>query len=81
MKAKMAIAKKLQEGDKKTCKQWLEMTEPETYSLRHHRSAYGDLRRRLGLHAKTLPPIDHKKEYERLKNGLDELRKELNLAP
>lgn len=79
MKAKMALVKKVYAGDIKACWKWLEMTEPEIFSLRHHRSALGDLRRRAGLRAIKSNAGDLRVEYELIKNGIETLKKELCL--
>lgn len=79
MKAKMVWIKAINDGDLKACWKWLEMSDPETFSLRKHRSAYGDLRRRYGLRTGHLAAHEAE-EYKRIKNDLDELKTELGFA-
>ena len=79
MKAKMVWIKAINDGDLKACWKWLEMSDPETFSLHKHRSAYGDLRRRYGLRT-GYSVSQETEEYERIQNDLIKLRGDIGLA-
>lgn len=79
MRAKKTWIDAINAGDLRACRKWLEATDPETFSLRKHRTAYANLRRRYGMKTGNLTANDEKEEIEKLRQMVEQMGKEIGL--